>query len=251
MILDNAPSHPDDDLKSDDGNIFSFFLPPNATSLIQPMDQSVIETMKRLYRKPFLRQLLGDEDEIALREFWKKYNMKHVVDNVSEAWNDVSNDTLKRSWNKLWPLPAELPEPADVIDDQFLADTSAALSLESHEILEWLNIDEFEMGYQLMTDDEIIEMAQEDDEAATDSEANDYDGGEGHVENVSQRDLRQEAKHAIFNIQKFIEWYEKQQDANKTDAMILRRLRSFAQNKAESTVKQSKLTEFFKPSETS
>jgi len=38
LLVDNAPSHPAD-LKSDDGLIVVKFLPPNVTSLIQPMDK--------------------------------------------------------------------------------------------------------------------------------------------------------------------------------------------------------------------
>jgi hypothetical protein len=35
LLLDNAPSHPNEDiLKSEDGNIFVKYLPPNVTSLI-------------------------------------------------------------------------------------------------------------------------------------------------------------------------------------------------------------------------
>lgn len=250
LVLDNAPSHPDNDLKSDDGNISCFFLPPNATPLIQPMDQSVIETLKRLYKKRFIRRLVSDDDGMSLKEFWKQYNLKHVVDNVSVSWADLSNETLKRAWNQLWPdmesIECETSE-TDEFMNQFISETSAALSIENNEIIEWLNIDQHEMGYQMMTDDEIIEIAKEDDEAATDSETDD-DGGEGYVENVSQKDLRKEAKNAMVNIEKFIEWYEYQHDSNRTDAMILRRMRSFAQTKSESTVKQSKLTEFFKTS---
>ena len=50
LLLDNAPSHPsEDELEKDD--IKAKFLPPNVTSLIQPMDQGVIENIKRRYRK--------------------------------------------------------------------------------------------------------------------------------------------------------------------------------------------------------
>jgi hypothetical protein len=43
LLLDNAPSHPNEDiLKSEDGNIFVKYLPPNVTAMIQPMDQGVI-----------------------------------------------------------------------------------------------------------------------------------------------------------------------------------------------------------------
>jgi hypothetical protein len=41
LILDNAPCHPIN-LQSIDGLITCLFLPPNTTSLIQPMDQCVI-----------------------------------------------------------------------------------------------------------------------------------------------------------------------------------------------------------------
>lgn len=63
LLLDNAPSHPqmETNLASADGNITCFFLPPNTTPLIQPMDQAVIETLKRRYRKTFIQELVSDE----------------------------------------------------------------------------------------------------------------------------------------------------------------------------------------------
>ncbi|GBM79646.1 hypothetical protein AVEN_203075-1, partial [Araneus ventricosus] len=41
LLLDNATSHPSKEiLKSEDGNIFVKYLPPNVTAHIQPMDQA-------------------------------------------------------------------------------------------------------------------------------------------------------------------------------------------------------------------
>lgn len=46
LILDNCSAHPSDgELKSKDGKVTAQFLPPNVTSLIQPMDQGVLETL--------------------------------------------------------------------------------------------------------------------------------------------------------------------------------------------------------------
>lgn len=43
-------SHPSDDIfKTKDDNIFVTYLPPNVTSLIQPMNQGVLESFKRNY----------------------------------------------------------------------------------------------------------------------------------------------------------------------------------------------------------
>ncbi len=45
LLLDNCSAHPDEDeLVSSDGKIKAVFLPPNVTSLIQPMDQGVLES---------------------------------------------------------------------------------------------------------------------------------------------------------------------------------------------------------------
>lgn len=68
-----------------------------------------------------------------------------VIDNVSDAWAELSADTLKKSWNKLWPDPAEV-HPSEInenaaILNEISTTTSAALALESNEINEWLRCD--------------------------------------------------------------------------------------------------------------
>lgn len=58
LVLDNCSAHPsEDDLMSDDKKIIAKFLPPNVTSLIQPMDQGVLESIKRRYKRNCLRSL--------------------------------------------------------------------------------------------------------------------------------------------------------------------------------------------------
>jgi hypothetical protein len=60
LITDNCKAHPPaTELVSERGNIFAAFLPPNVTSLIQPMDQGVIENLKSIYRRDVLRKLVN------------------------------------------------------------------------------------------------------------------------------------------------------------------------------------------------
>ena len=48
LLLDNCSAHPsEEELISEDGAIFANFLPPNVTSLIQPMDQGVLQMVKK------------------------------------------------------------------------------------------------------------------------------------------------------------------------------------------------------------
>ena len=81
LLLYNAPSHPDvSTLVSQDGNIKCMYLPPNTTALFQPMDQGVLEAMKRRYRKALLQKLLlEDQEGRSIIQFVKKINMKDVV----------------------------------------------------------------------------------------------------------------------------------------------------------------------------
>ena len=59
LFLDNCSAHPsEDELMSADGKITAKFLPPNVTALLQPMDQGVLESIKRVYRKSILRDFV-------------------------------------------------------------------------------------------------------------------------------------------------------------------------------------------------
>ena len=54
-IIDNCPAHPEiENLKA----IKLFFLPPNTTPLTQPMDQGVIRSLKAIYRKIVVREII-------------------------------------------------------------------------------------------------------------------------------------------------------------------------------------------------
>ena len=59
LLLDNCSAHPcEDELVSDDKKIIAKFLPPSVTSLIQPMDQGVLESIKRRYKRKLLEELV-------------------------------------------------------------------------------------------------------------------------------------------------------------------------------------------------
>uniref|UniRef100_H3BCC2 HTH psq-type domain-containing protein n=1 Tax=Latimeria chalumnae TaxID=7897 RepID=H3BCC2_LATCH len=107
LLVDNAPHVYQTTLLSDDGRIKSIFLPPNITSLVQPVVQGVLETMKRHYRKNLLRRLLLEEgvggNAQKLSEFWKSLNIKDALYSVANAWHSITKHTILKSWRKLWP----------------------------------------------------------------------------------------------------------------------------------------------------
>ena len=91
LLLDNAPAHPSTDvLQTEDRAIKCLFLPPNTMSLVQLMDQSVLENLKRRYRKELLKKLLladessGDSSEVSCFDFWKRLTIKDAMYMISD-----------------------------------------------------------------------------------------------------------------------------------------------------------------------
>ncbi|GFV99532.1 DDE-1 domain-containing protein [Trichonephila clavipes] len=69
------------------------YLPPNVTALVQPMNQDVIEKLKRIYRKQVLRRLLlAENDEESVSAFVEKLNMKDDCYILTEALLTRSKD---------------------------------------------------------------------------------------------------------------------------------------------------------------
>lgn len=246
LFLDNAPSHPEEEtLKSDDGNIVCRFLPANTTSIIQPMDQGVIEAMKRQYRKKILQKLLHREEDSDLLSFWKKYNLKDAVDNVADSWAEMQPESLSRAWNKLWPQTSEIAEDeGENLTSTISELTSTVFSAENDETIEWLNCDSEDAGYQLLTDDQIVKEFLESESV---DEDDDYDGADSEsIEStVSATDSRLEAKEAKDLIQKVIEWYQKQDESEMIYTMFLRKIRAFAERKSETALVQTKVSDFY------
>ncbi|XP_066978517.1 tigger transposable element-derived protein 1-like isoform X3 [Macrobrachium rosenbergii] len=109
LVMDNAPAHPpglEEDLGIEHDFIKVKFLPPNATPLLQPMDQQVISSFKKLYTKALFSRCfqVTNNTNLTLRDFWKEhFNILHCINLIDKAWNEVSYRTLQLAWKKLWP----------------------------------------------------------------------------------------------------------------------------------------------------
>jgi DDE superfamily endonuclease len=95
--LDNAPTHPAKaDLLLKDGLLSALYLPSNVTLLIQSMDQSVIVTMKPLYQKTILRELLESihEQSTTAENFLNSLTPKKRCYIIADGWNSLIKTTL-------------------------------------------------------------------------------------------------------------------------------------------------------------
>ncbi|XP_046629071.1 jerky protein homolog-like [Neodiprion virginianus] len=250
LLLDNAPSHPSAEvLNSLDPDFEVRFLPPNVTSLIQPMDQGVIEKMKRLYRKEVLRRLFMAEEntEDSIVQFAKTINLKHCCYMIADAWASLTERNLKNAWNKLWPpseeTQAEIQEDISNCEkggiNEFVEIFHAIpgfTECDNDDAENWLKDDANDPGYQILTDDQIVSSVLHDE---------DSDSDDKHSDESVEASKQPSHGEAFGALETAMEWYEKQPECCQTQLLLLKRLRDLAAKKRASVVKQRKIMNFF------
>ena len=99
LIVDNAPCHPSYEmLERENGWFKILFLTPNITALVRPMDQGVVASFKREYRKQFLRPLLlNDDNKCGTENFFKKFNIYDCCQLIADCWNKILSTILQNA----------------------------------------------------------------------------------------------------------------------------------------------------------
>lgn len=107
VCLDNFSGHPPE-LQLN--NIQLVFFPPNTTANSQPMDQGIIENLKRHYKKFLLCRRLEAMDEE--KEF--KFTLLDALHIVRRAWEQVGKSTIRNCFAKAKFIEEEIQaEPQD------------------------------------------------------------------------------------------------------------------------------------------
>ncbi|XP_071481843.1 tigger transposable element-derived protein 4-like [Diadema antillarum] len=130
LILDNAPSHPKLQLT----NIKLLFLPPNTTSVTQPMDQGIIQATKLKFRKRQLTSILHRleaERDLTAPELMKSTNVLQAIQWISRSWNEVEPETIKKCFRRCEIGQGSLQHFLATVDSQLpTTDNSMATSVQ-------------------------------------------------------------------------------------------------------------------------
>ena len=102
MLCDNCAAHTSDVCMT---NVKLVFLPPNTTSLIQPMDQGIIANFKRHYRSLVGRHLMTTIDENSnvsapVTELCKKLTVLVSLHMQKEAWSRITVQTIVNCYRR-------------------------------------------------------------------------------------------------------------------------------------------------------
>ena len=118
LLVDNCTAHPHVKLS----NIKLQFLPPNTTSVIQPMDQGVIKNLKTLYRKELIFMILRYIDEDLLNpnskatDISSKISIMDAVNLLAKSWRAVRQTTIQNCFRHAG-FQAVLTEVNDDVED--------------------------------------------------------------------------------------------------------------------------------------
>ena len=100
LFMDNAGCHPED-MTSKYSNIKVIFLPPNTTSVLQPLDLGIIKNFKVYYRKLLLHHILTKIEECdSANEVVKSVTILNAIRWVSATWGKVTPETIKKCFRK-------------------------------------------------------------------------------------------------------------------------------------------------------
>lgn len=200
------------------------------------MDQGVLECLKKKYRRRLLQSLLqATEGENTIMDFLKTVNVKDVVYWLADSWNEVKQETLNKSWNKILKTPEETENDSDDEDNLPLSHLIRKLpgceNSNETEVTDWINNDE----QHEITDAAIIEMVNEP------AEENEEDETEGTVTVPVMTHSE-----GLAALEAAMCYVEQQPEATATDNLLLRRWRDIAASKRCNVLKQKTLDDFFK-----
>lgn len=161
LFLDNCSAHPhQDELNNISGTVRTEYLPPHTTSLIQPMDQGIIETAKRIYRHRIVATLISKAG-LPFKERLSTINVLYAVREIAHAWSNVKSDTLAKGWYNLTAPSQVITQDEDIVSGHQEANEVIVNNLKQididvapDDIDDWMNGDGPSHGF--LTDDEIV-----------------------------------------------------------------------------------------------
>ena len=183
LLVDNAPSHPQLNLK----NVKIVFLPPNTTSVAQQMDQGIIQAVKLKFYRYQTEHILTQMEKSSKcgSDLLKDVNVLNAIYWVSRAWREVDVSTIVKCFDKCgFDKLKDIEQSDDVEESDEDDNIPLALLVRSKEIYgrnlkdivaEDHNLavcDTSEINWDLPASELIQNQTENDDESDSDDEKN-------------------------------------------------------------------------------
>jgi hypothetical protein len=263
LLVDNCTAHPHG-LVSREGTIKCHFLPPNVTSLIQPLDQGFLEGVKKRYRKYMMLQLLQEQDihrekgsVLPLHMLLKAITLKDTVYMVERAWRETTEETIK-IFRKALHLQESNPEDEDdETTSEMMSNPDPAVedfirlfrqlniqTVDADDVQEWLDSDKEIEAVHRYTDEEIVENVCAEVAYEEDKQANASDSEDEEDSDIVEKRIPSNSE-AIDLFDSCLLWLEHQPDTDFVQLLQVRRMRDRAIERLRTSKKQMSVLDFF------
>ena len=153
LFLDNATSHK---IEREYSNLKVIFLPTNTTSVLQPLDQGIIFTIKQNYRKHFLTRILNHiDDDCQPKEIAKSVTVLDACIWVSNCVKSINRKTVQRCFAKCGFPDENVDKTFQIAYDEELSNFIKLLPLPSENLMD--PNDFIEMEEEVPTHEELDE----------------------------------------------------------------------------------------------
>ncbi|XP_066248165.1 jerky protein homolog-like [Euwallacea similis] len=235
LFMDNAPSHPGEELHV--GEIIVKFFLPNVTSITQPMDQGILENIKKSYRRFYLEHLLEYTEKEDVISGMRKITLKNVIYWINQAWDSDYNDSEDDT--PLNELALKLKNRGETSCSNFDSKTEEEKSLlelmqnlkgcenvTKQDVVDWVTADDLE---EEMSIEEITNTFQETEKS------DDSDDDEAVDEQPPTKISHQEG---FASLEKVLKYIEQQPEATPADLLFLNTWKNIAAKKRRCNLKQ-------------
>lgn len=238
LIVDNCSAHVVNVRLS---NVKLEFLPPNCTSLLQPLDQGIIRCVKAEFRKRLVQRLL-----INIRlKLPTEVNIRQAAEMLTGSWWSVKASTISNCWRraglfKTSPVPQESedreelnPELWDELTEKLPFDTAVTFD-------DYVDCDSAAATSAELTTEDIVNQVRGQEQCDDEDDAEDADTVSTHEEEatVSSSD-------ALVSIEKIRLFLGRCEDVPDDVHKKVEDVESFVLQRLSST-RQKKITDFFK-----
>ncbi|CAH0718928.1 unnamed protein product, partial [Brenthis ino] len=229
LLVDNCPAHP---IISNLRNIELAFFPANTTSILQPMDQSVIKSLKGHYRRKMLMDMIETDGKVSI-------NMLQAVNFISKAWQEVTAATIQHSFRHAGLCSSQETNQFNSEDNLPLSEWISQFNIPNNfneDLQSYENIDEDVATTGTLTDEQIVDLVSKSQETPDNQDEED-----DQVDKAESPPTIQQALDAAKLVENFLLF---NQD-DSTTYLDMNRIHKIIQNKYwHSKKRQTKLSDY-------
>lgn len=251
LIVDNCAAHP---RLTTLQNIKLVFLPPNTTSVLQPLDQGIINSFKFHFRKLLVMKTIENMENQATNT---SINVLEAIRYLDRAWKNVTQTTIQNCFKHAGFVignagaeensdnAEDNPEKFDEEDEIPLGELARIVNLGNlPDIMDYVNVDNCLVTSEIPTDAEIVAAAST-SSGATELEStiaeSDSDSDCSVNSTTSVNVSLTEAMKSVQNLRKF---FESKANIEYSTFGLLSKLENVIDSVAKRDKRQLKITEF-------